>query len=129
MWMLAAPLVLALASGQAVAPQVEGPNLVRERALVPAVVSGVSLLGGVTFIIIGNVQLGEVLRLPTPEAIEAARSNARTNVVGGVALIGLGVVVAGATLLLSFWQPTSGTSVALVPLDGGGLFSVRVRLP
>lgn len=99
------------------------------RALVPAIISGLSLIGGATFVILGQVQWNKAATLPTAEEVEAAQSNATSNVVGGVALLGLGAMTAGLALVLFLWTPTSSTSVSFAPVQGGGLFSFGVRLP
>lgn len=129
---LLAPLVVSLALGQSTPTPTEtaAPNPVRSRALAPAILSGVTLIAGATFLIIGEVQWGKAGSLPTQEEVDAARSNATSNVVGGVALLGIGALTAGLAAILFFWVPTPpGTRVALTPLQGGGLFSLGLRLP
>ncbi|MEW6433364.1 MAG: hypothetical protein AB1730_17815 [Myxococcota bacterium] len=129
---LVAPLVVSLALGQATSPAAEAvaPSAVRSRALAPAVLGGVTLATGATFLIIGEVQWARAGSLPTREAVDAARGNATSNVVGGVALLGFGALTAGLAAILLFWVPTPpGTQVALSPLQGGGLVSLGLRLP
>lgn len=128
---LVGPLVVALALGQASkdAPTPPAPHPLRWRALAPAIVSGVTLLGGAAFVVVGQVQWHRAGGLPTNEEVTAARAQADANVVGGVALLGIGALSAGVAALLFWWQPAPGARVAFAPLAGGGVFTVGVQLP
>ncbi|GMU58429.1 MAG: hypothetical protein AMXMBFR34_01920 [Myxococcaceae bacterium] len=129
---LLAPLVVSLALGQAtpaVPPQAQKPNVVPARALVPAIISGLSLIGGATFVILGQVQWNKAASLPTQEEVDAAQSNASSNLVGGVSLLGVGAMTAGLALVLFLWTPTSELSAAFAPVQGGGLFAFGWKLP
>lgn len=128
---LLAPVLVSLTLAQPTPSATEAaPSHVRLRALAPAIVSGVTLIAGATFLAIGEVQLGHASGLPTMEEREAARTNATANVVGGVALLGFGALTAGVAAVLFFWVPTPrGTQVALTPVQGGGLLSMGWRLP
>lgn len=128
---LLAPVLVSLTLAQPTPTATEtAPSHVRLRALAPAIVSGVTLIAGATFLAIGEVQLGNASGLSTMEEIDAARTNATANVVGGVALLGFGALTAGVAAVLFFWVPTPpGTQVALTPLQGGGLLSLGLRLP
>lgn len=128
---LVAPLVLSLALGQAApAPAPDGTATIRWRALAPALLGGVTLLGGAAFVIVGQVQWVKGGNLPTQAEVEAAQANAASNVVGGVALLGFGALSLALAAVLFFWLPApDGAQVALTPLDGGGLFSLGLRLP
>lgn len=128
---LVAPLVLSLALGQAApAPEADGAATIRWRALAPAILGGVTLLAGATFVVVGQVQWVKGGNLPTQAEAEAAQANAASNVVGGVALLGFGALSLALAAVLFFWLPApDGAQVAVTPLDGGGLFSLGLRLP
>lgn len=127
-----APLVVSLALGQA-APAPAGaspPSAVHWRALAPAILGGVTLIAGTTFLVVGQVQWTRAGNLPTQQAVDTARTNASSNVVGGVALLSFGVLSGALAAILFAWVPApAGSQVALVPVDGGGLFSLSLRLP
>lgn len=145
---LIAPLVVSLALGQTAPAAADAPATpstvpsaseaqsahpstpVHARALVPAILGGVTLLGGAAFLIIGEVQMGDAQSLATPEEKEAAESNATSNIVGGVALLSLGALLAGLATVLFLWTPLPATtSVGFSPVNGGGLFSFGMELP
>lgn len=128
---LVAPLVVSLALGQAgPASEPDRAPPVNWRALAPALLGGVTLLAGTSFVIVGQVQWVRGGNLPTQEEVDAARVNASSNVVGGVALLGFGALSLALAAIFFFWLPApGGAQVALTPLDGGGLFSLGLRLP
>jgi hypothetical protein len=129
---VAVSLVVSLALGAAPAdePAASAPSPTRWRAVVPAAVSGVSLLAGVAFVVGGRLAWAQAAGLPTPEAVEAARGSATSSLVGGVALLGFGALTGALAVVLFAWAPApAGSRVALVPLDGGGLVTLGVGWP
>jgi len=146
---LIGPLIVSLALGQSApaptdtspaAPQADvapAPSTtqlkdspVHTRAWVPAILGGVTLIAGATFLIIGEVQYNSAKSLPTQEEVEAAQSNATSNVVGGVALLSFGALMGALATMLFLWTPLPDTAhVGFAPTQGGGLFSFGLELP
>jgi hypothetical protein len=109
-------------------PPLDSP--VHRRALVPAILSGLTLVGGATFLVVGQLHWGRAATLPTQDEVDAARANATAQVVGGAALLGIGMLTAGMAAVLYAWVPTpSGIQLAWAPAPGGGLLTVGVALP
>lgn len=123
-----APLVLSLALGAAPAEPAPPPHPSRARALAPAIIAGATLLGGAAFLTVGQVQWNRAGGRPAEEA-DAARAGATSNVVGGVALLGLGALSAALAAVLFWWTPAQSPRVAFAPLPGGGLLALEACLP
>jgi len=124
-----APLAPPVAAARPAAVETT-PNVVRGRAFIPTIVGGVMFLGGITALIIGEVQYKAAANdtALTPEELQAKQSNATTNIVGGTALILTGAAVLGVSVVLWLWEPQPAHPlVALVPLkDGAAVFASMV---
>lgn len=119
--MPAALLALLLATAP---PDVSAARPFARRALIPLIVGGVFLAGGATFFCLSVSQTSAAAKLE-PAPGDALRSTALNNRVGGVMLMTAGALVMGLAAFLFWFRPSTESAVAIAPLPGGALLSMR----
>lgn len=104
------------------------PNIVRNRAWIPAAIGGAFFLGGTVTIALGRNQYASAMELPA-DVRKGRLDQATYNTVGGVALMGLGACTLALSAVMWRWDSVTTVRVSFAPANGGGHFAISGILP